>query len=171
MVELSVAAQGQDTKVMTRGRPRVSHEQRMQQTLRDIAEFRERMLRLADNMAVWLGGREVNITVKEMVPVSSAGAYTIPGIVLHSGRNWAGFIPQALYSVKGNVLLKGEVSLTVDSPRRRPRTEKYMLCMPGHLLSAADWAIHSAGKAPGKGKVLTRELLLAAIAPLSGDAT
>jgi len=166
MAELSLVAQEHDTNAMKGGRQRASREQRRQQTLRDITEFRERMQRLAENLTTWLEGSKVSITVREMVPVESAGAYTIPGIVLHSGRNWAGFTPQALYSVKGGIQLKGEVCLAVDNSRCRPRTEKYMLCMPEHLLSTADWAIHGVGCTPGQGKVLTRELLLTAIAPL-----
>ncbi|WP_439412984.1 hypothetical protein [Enterobacter ludwigii] len=151
---------------MTGGRQRANRERVKQQTQQDIAAFRERMQRLADNLTAWLGGNEVTIIVREMVPVASADAYTIPGIVLHSGRNWAGFIPQALYSVRGGIQLKGEVSLVVDNPRHQPRAEKHILCMPGHLLSMADWAIHDTGRTPGQGKVLTRALLLAAIAPL-----
>ncbi|WP_124966008.1 hypothetical protein [Trabulsiella odontotermitis] len=152
-------------------RQRVHREQRQLQTLQDIGTFRERMERLADNLAEWLAEHEVTITVREMVPVRSAGAYTVPGIVLCHGRNWAGFTPQALYSVKGGIQLQGEVTLAVDNPRRRPRTEKYMLCMPGHLLSTADWAIHRDERIPGKGRVLTRELLIATIAPLFDDTT
>ncbi|WP_049857446.1 hypothetical protein [Trabulsiella odontotermitis] len=169
MAELSVMAEAGEVSAATGRRQRASREQRRQQTLRDIAAFRERMQRLADSLVMWLEGSGVSITLREMTPVSTAGAYTIPGIVLQRGRNWAGFTPQALYSVKDGIQLKGEVCLTVDNPRRRPRTEKYMLCMPGHLLSTADWAIHSAGCRPGKGKELTRELLLAAVAPLLGD--
>ncbi|MEI9745822.1 hypothetical protein [Enterobacter ludwigii] len=104
--------------------------------------------------------------MRERGPVATAGAYTVPGLVLHCGRNRAGFTPQALYSVKGGIQLKSEVTLAADNPRRRPRTEKYMLCMPGHLLSTADRAIRPDVRTPGKGKVLTRELLMAAIAPL-----
>ena len=161
MAELSVGALANETSVSSGRRQRASREQRQLQTLQDIGTFRERMQRLADNLTAWLEGSEVTITVRERVPVATAGAYTIPGIVLHSGRNWAGFIPQALYSVKGGIQLKGEVSLVVDNPRRQPRTEKYMLCLPGHLLSTADWAIHPDGRTPGEGKVLTREVALA----------
>lgn len=170
MAEVSVAAKEHGTNVTAGRRQRASREQRQQQTQQDMAAFREWMNRLADNLAEWLEGNEVSITVRDMIPVATAGAYTIPGIVLHCGRNWAGFTPQALYSVKGGIQLKGEVCLVVDNPRRHPRTEKYMLCMPGHLLSTADWAIRPDDRASGKGRVLTRELLLAAIAPLFDDA-
>ena len=119
-------------------------------------------------LSVIVQEHEVTITVREMVPTASVGVYTIPGIVLQCGRNWAGFIPQALYSVKGGIQLKDEVSLAVDNPRRQPRTEKYMLCLPGHLLSTADWAIHRDERTPGK--VLTRELLMTALAPLFDNA-
>ncbi|WP_149330629.1 hypothetical protein [Citrobacter braakii] len=170
MAELSVAAEGHGTNAITGKRQRASSEQREPQTQQDIAVFRERMQRLADNLTEWLEGHEVSISVREMILIATGDAYTLPGIVLRCGRNWAGFTPQALYSVKGGIQLKGEVSLVVDNSRRHPRTEKYMLCMPGHLLSTADWAIHSDGRAPGKGKVMTRELLLAAIAPLFDDA-
>lgn len=169
MAELSVGALEYETSVTPGKRQRARSEQQQLQTLQDIRMFRERMQRLADNLTAWLEGYEVTIIVRERVPVATAGAYTIPGIVLHRGRNWAGFTPQALYSVKGGIQLKGEVTLAVDNSRRHPRTEKYMLCMPGHLLSTADWAIHSTGRTPGKGRVLTRELLLAAIAPLFDD--
>ncbi|MFZ4169103.1 hypothetical protein ACEV60_10585 [Enterobacter ludwigii] len=166
MAGWGVTETGDEVNTDIRNRQRASREQRQQQAQQDIVAFRERMQRLADNLTEWLEGHEVSITVREMIPVASPGAYTIPVIVLHHGGNWAGFTPQALYSVRGGIQLKGEVCLAVDNPRRRPRTEKYMLCMPGHLLSTADWAIHSDGRAPGKGKVMTRELLLAAIAPL-----
>lgn len=170
MAELSAVAKVHEMNAVTGRRQRASREQRQLQTLQDIGTFRERMQRLADNLTEWLEGREVTITVREMLPVATEGAYTLPGIVLQSGRNWAGFIPQALYSVKGSIQLKGEVTLAVDNPRRRPRTEKYMLCLPGHLLSTADWAIHRDERTPGKGKVLTRELLMTALAPLFDDA-
>lgn len=170
MAELSVGTQEYETSVTSGRRQRASREQRQLQTLEDIGTFRERMQRLADNLTAWLEGHEVTITVRERVPAATAGVYTLPGIVLHSGRNWAGFIPQALYSVKGGIQLKGEVTLAVDNPRRQPRTEKYMLCMPGHLLSTADWAIHRDERTPGKGKVLTRELLMTALAPLFDNA-
>ncbi|WP_245939533.1 hypothetical protein [Yokenella regensburgei] len=169
MVELNVAAEDHGTKAISGKRQHVRRTEQLRQTRHDIATFRERMQRLADNLTEWLEGYEVSITRREMVPVSSTGAYTIPCIALRCGRNWAGFTPQALYSVKGGIQLKGEVTLAVDNFRRHPRTEKYMLCMPGHLLSTADWAIHPAGRTPGKGKVLTRELLMAAIAPLFDD--
>lgn len=159
-----------ETSVISEKQRRASREQRQLQTLQDIGMFRERMLRLADNLMAWLEGHEVTITVREMLPVATAGAYTLPCIVLQCGRNWAGSIPQALYSVKGGIQLKDEVSLAVDNPRRQPRTEKYMLCLPGHLLSTADWAIHRDERTPGKGKVLTRELLMTALAPLFDDA-
>ena len=169
MAELNVAAEEHGTNAISGKRRRARREEQLRQTRQDIAAFRERMQRLADNLTEWLEGYEVSIIRREMVPVSSAGAYTIPCIALRCGRNWAGFTPQALYSVKGGIQLKGEVTLVVDNSRRHPRTEKYMLCMPGHLLSTADWAIHSAGCTLGKGKVLTRELLMAAIAPLFDD--
>lgn len=170
MAELSAVAKVHEMNAVTGRRQRACREQRQLQTLQDIGTFRERMQRLADNLTAWLEGHEVSISVRERVPAATAGAYTIPAIVLHCGRNWAGFTPQALYSVKGGIQLKGEVSLVVDNPRRHPRTEKYMLCMPGHLLSTADWAIHRDERKPGKGKVLTRELLMAALAPLFDDA-
>lgn len=170
MAELSVVAKVHEMNTVTGRRQRASREQRQWQTLEDIGTFRERMQRLADNLTAWLEGHEVTITVRERVPVAMAGAYTIPGIVLRSGRNRAGFIPQALYSVKGGIQLKGEVTLAVDNPRRHPRTEKYMLCLPGHLLSTADWAIYRDERTPGKGKVLTRELLMTALAPLFDNA-
>lgn len=166
MAELSVGVLEYETSVTHGRRQRASREQQQLQTLLDIGTFRERMQRLADNLTAWLEGHEVTITVREMVPVATAGAYSIPGIVLHCGRNWAGFTPQALFSVKGGIQLKGEVTLAVDNSRHCPRTEKYMLCIPGLLLSTADWAIHPDGRTPDKGKVLTRELLMAAIAPL-----
>lgn len=172
MAELSAGALAYETSVTPGRRQRVSREQRQLQTLQDIGMFRERMQRLADNLTAWLEGNGVTITVRERAPVPAVtnGAYTLPCIVLHCGRNWAGFTPQALYSVKGGIQLKGEVTLTVDNPRRQPRTEKYMLCLPGHLLSTADWAIHRDERTPGKGKVLTRELLMTALAPLFDDA-
>ncbi|MCU6244143.1 hypothetical protein ACOY5P_17560 [Enterobacter asburiae] len=168
MAELSVIVQEHEVNAVYGRRQRASREQRQLQTLQDIGEFCERMQRLADNLTAWLEGHEVTITVREMVPTASVGVYTIPGIVLQCGRNWAGFIPQALYSVKGGIQLKDEVSLAVDNPRRQPRTEKYMLCLPGHLLSTADWAIHRDERTPGK--VLTRELLMTALAPLFDNA-
>ncbi|MGP8939918.1 hypothetical protein V1605_11990 [Enterobacter soli] len=170
MAELSVGALEYEMSVTPGRRQRASCEQRQLQTLQDIGTFRERMQRLAENLMAWLEGNEVTITVREMLPTASTGAYTLPGIVLHCGRNWAGFTPQALYSVKGGIQLKGEVTLAVDNPRRHPRTEKYVLCMPGHLLSTADWAIHRDERTPGKGKVLTRELLMTALAPLFDNA-
>ncbi|KAF6706030.1 hypothetical protein G9387_06405 [Enterobacter hormaechei] len=170
MAELNVAAEEHGTNAKAGKRQRVRREEQLRQNRQDIAAFRERMQRLADNLTEWLEGYEVSITRREMVPVSSAGAYTIPCIALHCGRNWAGFTPQALYSVKGGIQIKGEVTLAVDNSRRHPRTEKYMLCMPGHLLSTADWAIHPAGRLPDKGNVLTRELLMRALAPLFDDA-
>lgn len=97
--------------------------------------------------------------------VATAGVETIPGSVLHCGRNRAGFIPQALYSVKGVIQLKREVTLALDKPRHLP-----MLCMPGHLLPTDDWAIHSDERTPGKRKVLTREFLMTALARLFDDA-
>ncbi|MEH4990256.1 hypothetical protein ACOY5P_23275 [Enterobacter asburiae] len=169
MAESGVSAKNHGGKATTGRRQRARREKQQRLPNRDITAFRERMQRLAENLTEWLEGYEVSITLREMVPVSSAGAYTIPAIALRYGRNWAGFTPQALYSVKGGIQLKGEVTLAVDNSRRHPRTEKYMLCMPGHLLSTADWAIHSTGRTPGKGRVLTRELLLAAIAPLFDD--
>ncbi|MFP2431071.1 hypothetical protein [Enterobacter ludwigii] len=150
-------------------RQRISREQQLQQIRQDITLFRDRMLGLADNLAEMVQGRGIDITLREMAPIESAGAYTIPCIALCCGRNWAGFTPQALYSVKDGIQLKGEVCLVVDKPGRRPRTVKYMLCMPEHLMSAADWAIHLDERASGKWKVLTRDLLLAAIAPLFKD--
>ncbi|HDR2590205.1 hypothetical protein ACEV60_20395 [Enterobacter ludwigii] len=69
------------------------------------------MRRLADNLAVWSEGRDIDTSLQEVVLVTSAGAYTVPGIVLRYGRNWVGFTPQALYSVKGGAELKGEVTL------------------------------------------------------------
>ncbi|AHE72510.1 hypothetical protein M942_04260 [Enterobacter ludwigii] len=170
MAELSVVAKVHEMNAVTGRRQRASREQRQWQTLEDIGTFRECMQRLADNLTAWLEGHEVTITVRERVPVSSAGAYTIPCITLRCGRNWAGFTPQALYSVKGGIQLKDEVTLVIDNPRRRPRTEKYILCMPGHLLSTADWAIHPDGRTPDKGKVLTRGLLMAALSPLFDNA-
>jgi hypothetical protein len=170
MEELSVGALEYETSVTPGRRQRARREQRQLQMLQDIGTFRERMQRLADNLAEWLEEHEVTITVREMMPVRSAGAYTVPGIVLCRGRNWAGFTPQALYSVKGGIQLQGEVTLAVDNPRCQPRTEKYMLCMPGYLLSTADWAIHRDERTPGKGRVLTRELLMTALAPLFDDA-
>lgn len=170
MAELSAGAQEHETSVTPGRRQRTRREQRQLQTLQDIGTFRERMQRLADNLAEWLEGRAVTITVRKMVPVARAGAYTIPGIVLCHGRNWAGFTPQVLYSVQGGIQLQGEITLAVDNPRRQPRTEKYMLCMPGHLLSTAGWAIHRDERTPGEGKVLTRTLLMAALAPLFDDA-
>ncbi len=167
---VSLATEKREMNTTGGRRMRASRAQRERQIQLDISTFRERMLRLADNLTVWLEGRDVVIIRREMVPASAAGAYTVPGIVLRHGRNWAGFTPQALYSVKGGTELKGEVHLVTDNPHRSPRTEKYMLCMSGHLLSTADWAIHSAGCTPDRGKIMTRELLLAAIAPLFDDA-
>lgn len=133
----------------------------------DITAFRERMCRLADNLALWLVGRDVSITLQERAPArNTAAAWTVPVIVLRHGRNYAGFTPQALYCVKGDVQLKGEVHLAVDNPCRSPRTEKYQLYMAGHLLSTADWAIYNAGRVPGRGQVLTRERVLDVLAPL-----
>ncbi|MEI9745809.1 hypothetical protein [Enterobacter ludwigii] len=45
-----------------------------------------------------------------------------------------------------------------------------MLSMSGYLLSAADRATHYDGSTPGKGTVLTSELLMTAIVPLFDDA-
>lgn len=166
MMELSVTAEGHGANAVTGKRQRARRAQQELQIRQDIAAFRERMQRLADILATWLEGSEIGITLREMVHGTPAGAYTLPAIVLRHGRNWAGFMPQALYSATGGIQFKGEVTLAVDNPRRHPRTEKYMLCMQGHRLSTSGWVIYGGGHTPGKGKVLTRELLLAAIAPL-----
>ena len=169
MTELRLSAGKCVANTASGGRQQSSRERLKQQNRQDIAEFRERMLRLADSLVGWLDGYDVDITLREISPVNTAGAYTIPGIVLCHRRNWAGFTPQALYSEKGGGQLKGEVCLAVDNPGRRPRTEKYMLGMAGHPLSAADWIIYKDSRTPGKGKELTRKQLLAAVESLFDD--
>lgn len=172
MAKLSLSTKNKSAGMTCSGQPHASREYQMRQNQRDIAVFRERMCRLAENLTGWLAGHGVGIILRESVPAKDAVATsTVPAIVLCRGRNYAGFIPQALYSVKGGMQLKGEVCLTVDNPERSPRTEKYMLCMAEHLLSTADWAIHNTGRSPGKGKVLTRELLLVVLAPLFDTTT
>lgn len=167
MTETGAHTKSQKAGATPAGRQHAGREYQDRQRLKDITVFRERMGRLADNLTEWLAGQDVSITLRERVPASNpAGTFTVPVIVLCCGRNYAGFTPQALYSVKGNIQLKGEVCLAVDNPGRSPRTEKYMLCMAGHLLSTAYWAMYSAGRAPGKGRVLTREVLLTVLAPL-----
>lgn len=145
----------------------VGREYLLRRNQQDIAEFRERLFRLADDLTRWLAGRGVSITLREGAPARAPEAtWTAPVIVLRHGRNYAGFTPQALYSVKGDVQLKGDVCLAVDNPGRSPRTDKYQLYMAGHLLSTADWAIYNAGRSPGKGRVLTREQALVVLSPL-----
>lgn len=52
MAELSAVAQEHEVNAATGRRQRASREQRQSQTLQDTGTFRERMQRLADNLAV-----------------------------------------------------------------------------------------------------------------------
>ncbi|HBC0589387.1 TPA: hypothetical protein I3599_004762, partial [Enterobacter cloacae] len=59
MAELNVVAEEHGTNAKAGKRQRARREEQLRQTRQDIAAFRERMQRLADNLTEWLEGYEV----------------------------------------------------------------------------------------------------------------